>query len=607
MMERDDETTQMRYAQALADWADAGGYEAEVALGRLHRRRARHPVRAGAVARGAHAVRRRAEAAGARGAAARARTRCCCSTSRTTTSTCPAKRWLEERLRESPKTVLFVSHDRELLARAATRIVTLELGAAGNTRRGCTAAASRPTTQARRGPVRPARGAAPALGRGARQAQGAGADVQAEGGLQRRHGRRATRRRETRLREVRGGRPAARRIPREQNVQMRLRGGRTGKRAVVCEELELTGLMKPFDLEVWYGERVAVLGSQRLGQVALPAAAGRRRQRPRRRAPAGRRRRRSRRSRTPGGARLGARVRPGWFAQTHEHPELVGRTLLEILHRGDEHRAGHGPRAGGPGAGPLRARARAPSRRSSRCPAASRRGSRSCCSSCPAPPCCCSTSRPTTSTCESAEALEEGLDAFEGTVLAVTHDRWFARGFDRFLVFGADGAGLRVRRAGLGRGPGAAGPVTAAASPKWGVSSASPTGLRCEPLTPRTASPSEPLMRLSPRPVLLAVVALLLGLVVPLAANPAGADPRHQGGVAGHSLRAGVTDENFYFVMADRFANGDTGQRPRRPHRRPAGDRLRPDRQGLLPRRRPQGPASTSSTTSRASARPRSG
>ncbi|GMA88070.1 hypothetical protein GCM10025868_33200 [Angustibacter aerolatus] len=39
----------------------------------------------------------------------------------------------------------------------------------------------------------------------------------------------------------------------------------------------------------------------------------------------------------------------------------------------------------------------------------------------------------------SAEALEEGLAAYEGTVLAVTHDRWFARGFDRFLVFGADG------------------------------------------------------------------------------------------------------------------------------------------------------------------------
>jgi ATPase subunit of ABC transporter with duplicated ATPase domains len=44
----------------------------------------------------------------------------------------------------------------------------------------------------------------------------------------------------------------------------------------------------------------------------------------------------------------------------------------------------------------------------------------------------------------SAEALEQGLAAFSGTVLAVTHDRWFARGFDRFLVFGADG---RVREA----------------------------------------------------------------------------------------------------------------------------------------------------------------
>jgi sulfate-transporting ATPase len=35
----------------------------------------------------------------------------------------PAKRWLEERLRESPKSVLYVSHDRELLAQTADRVV----------------------------------------------------------------------------------------------------------------------------------------------------------------------------------------------------------------------------------------------------------------------------------------------------------------------------------------------------------------------------------------------------------------------------------------------------------------------------------------------------
>ena len=39
-----------------------------------------------------------------------------------------------------------------------------------------------------------------------------------------------------------------------------------------------------------------------------------------------------------------------------------------------------------------------------------------------------------------ADALEAGLASFEGTVVAVTHDRWFARSFDRFVVFRADGA-----------------------------------------------------------------------------------------------------------------------------------------------------------------------
>ena len=38
----------------------------------------------------------------------------------------------------------------------------------------------------------------------------------------------------------------------------------------------------------------------------------------------------------------------------------------------------------------------------------------------------------------SAEALEEGLRLFEGTVIAVTHDRWFTRSFDRFVLFGSD-------------------------------------------------------------------------------------------------------------------------------------------------------------------------
>ena len=45
----------------------------------------------------------------------------------------PTKRWLEEALVASPKTVLFISHDRELLDRVATRVATLEPGPAGAT------------------------------------------------------------------------------------------------------------------------------------------------------------------------------------------------------------------------------------------------------------------------------------------------------------------------------------------------------------------------------------------------------------------------------------------------------------------------------------------
>ncbi len=40
----------------------------------------------------------------------------------------PSKRWLEEVIGETKKTVLFVSHDRELLDRTANKIITLEQG-----------------------------------------------------------------------------------------------------------------------------------------------------------------------------------------------------------------------------------------------------------------------------------------------------------------------------------------------------------------------------------------------------------------------------------------------------------------------------------------------
>ena len=103
----------------------------------------------------------------------------------------PGKIWLEDRIRESAKTILFISHDRELLNNTATRIVTVELGSAGNlvwTHPGGFASYH----EARARPLRALRGDAAALGRGARQDQGARAAAQDQGGVQRRHVRRST-------------------------------------------------------------------------------------------------------------------------------------------------------------------------------------------------------------------------------------------------------------------------------------------------------------------------------------------------------------------------------------------------------------------------------
>src|SRR5207342_1588016 len=70
---------------------------------------------------------------------------------------------------------------------------------------------------------------------------------------------------QTRLRRFEDAGPPEERPPAQQ-LDVRLRGDRTGRRAVIAERLELTGLMQAFDLEVWYGDRVAVLGSNGSGK-----------------------------------------------------------------------------------------------------------------------------------------------------------------------------------------------------------------------------------------------------------------------------------------------------------------------------------------------------
>ena len=434
LMESDDEPTQMQYAQAIADYADAGGYESEVlfdvvttaAMGEPYERIRWRQV---STLSGGEQKRLVLELL-LRGPAD-----ILLLDEPDNYLDVPGKTWLEQQLRETPKTVLLISHDRELLNQCASHVVAVELGAAGNSvwvHGGGFASfhEARADRFSRLEELRrrwdeehlKLKELVQSLKVKAAYNDGMSSRYQAA---------------QTRLRKFEeAGPPIA--VPREQSVRMRLTGGRTAKRAVVCEGLELTGLTQPFDGEIWFGERVAVLGAngsgkshllrllalggsdpdvehRPVGDVEIPPV------------------------RHAGSARLGARVRPGWFAQTHVRPDLQGRTLLDILHRGDAHRGGL-PReqasrvldryelAGAAEqvydtlSGGQQARLQILLLELSGATMLL-------------------LDEPTDNLdLASAEALEEGLNRFEGTVVAVTHDRWFARGFDRFWVFRADGS-----------------------------------------------------------------------------------------------------------------------------------------------------------------------
>ncbi|MUM17725.1 ABC-F family ATP-binding cassette domain-containing protein [Mycobacterium sp. CBMA271] len=433
LMERDSEQDQLNYAQALADWADVGGYEFETecdvhtmaALGipfDLARFRGVNTLSGGqqkrlvleSLLRGPHEVLLLDEP--------------------DNYLDVPAKRWLEEQLAESPKTVLFVSHDRELINRAATQIATLEPTRSGSTLwvhpgSFATYHQARADRNAKLAELRrrwdEQRAALRELVLMYRQKAAYNSDMSSR--LQAA---------ETRLRRFdEAGPPEA--VPLRQNVRMRLTGGRTAKRAVIAENLELSGLTKPFNTELWYGDRVAVLGGNGTGKshfLRLLACGGTDPEADQ--LPVG--------DMIPepvhhdGQLRLGARVRPGWFAQTHHHEGLMDRTLLDVLHHGDERRAGRGREQA------TRILDRYGLAGSAEQSFGSLSGGQQGRFQILLLELMGSTllllDEPTDNLdLHSAEALEDALAAFDGTVIAVTHDRWFARTFTRFLIFGEDG------------------------------------------------------------------------------------------------------------------------------------------------------------------------
>jgi ATPase subunit of ABC transporter with duplicated ATPase domains len=335
----------------------------------------------------------------------------------------PSKRWLEKVINETKKTVFFVSHDRELLENTATRIVALEQGISGNI--SWTHGGKFSTWHE----ARKARNArfAEMLLRWEQEHERLiqlvrTLQVQAASSPDMANKYHAM---QTRLRKFEeAGAPVA--PPVEQDVRVGLKGGRTGLRALTFENVAIENgsgeyLTKPFDFEVFFQDRIAVLGKNGTGKSHFFRLIS------------------GEDMKYTGTFKLGARIEVGYFAQTHAHPEFEGKTLLEILW--EMHSLQLGP-------------AKSVLRKYEIDQQAEQKFS--------------SLSggqqarfqilllelsgatlllldEPTDNLdLASAESLERALDAYEGTVLTVTHDRWFTRGFTRFLVFGDDGRSMRA-------------------------------------------------------------------------------------------------------------------------------------------------------------------
>ena len=131
LMETDDEATQMAYAEALAEYADAGGYDVEVVwdvctvagLGVPYERAKYRELR---TLSGGEQKRLVLEFL------LRGPDEVLLLDEPDNFLDVPGKIWLEQRIRESEKTILYISHDRELLNNTATRVVTVELASGGH-------------------------------------------------------------------------------------------------------------------------------------------------------------------------------------------------------------------------------------------------------------------------------------------------------------------------------------------------------------------------------------------------------------------------------------------------------------------------------------------
>ena len=325
----------------------------------------------------------------------------------------PGKLELEQRIRTSRKTVLLISHDRAVLAGAVGAIVTLEgHGAWVHGSSYATYAAARAARQERLGDAvkrwheeeRRLFRLMKTFKERARYAPDWAKRADAM---------------ESRWNRFRAPGPPPAPVA-DQAIAVRIRGGDSARIVLNLRSVEIAGLVGPFSEEIHFGERVGLVGPNGSGKSALKQVLA------------------GTRDADGGELRVGPRVSTGYFTQLQTRSDFGGQVVIDVVLE----------RLGGVQAA-MGALARYGLAEAARRPYDVLSGGEK--------------ARlevlileveghnlllldePTDNLdTDSSEALETALDGFEGTVVAVSHDRAFLQTMDRYLMVLHDGRVLSL-------------------------------------------------------------------------------------------------------------------------------------------------------------------
>ena len=397
----------MAYAEALGDWGDLGGYELETQWAAAAQRSVKTPVTD-------FATRLVGQLSGGE------RKRLVLDLLLNSGADVlfldepdnyldiPTRGWLEEQIRACKSTILMVSHDRTLLERVATKIIAVE-GSGAWVHGG--SYATWPEARQKRQEL-------------------LGDDLKRWNDEERRlfHHMKIMKQRaaqnfknatkangaETRWEKFVKAGPPPPPAP-DQQIYVRFTGADSARRVIKFEQVTVDDLFQPFSDEIHFGERVGLIGPNGTGKTHLLNALN------------------GKADGLIGNITFGPRTSVGMFNQVNDRPEFQGRQCVDIVRDKliDEQKS-------------MGALARYGLRNNAKQEFQTLSGGQK--------------ARleilglelaghnvllldePTDNLdIESSEALEMALEGFEGTVLAVSHDRTFLTRFSRFIMITDDG------------------------------------------------------------------------------------------------------------------------------------------------------------------------